>query len=245
MLPDDPRHGSYAGHVAHSEHKIPMCQPCRVAGTRYMKRRRMRVQNGEELMVPRLGAKRRIQALMALGWTGTDIAHACGWADRASVSQVISPPDRGQLGDRGIFRKTHDAICKAYDDMSMQLPEITSARSRVRNTARTLGWPVPLAWDDGSIDDPDARPNLGTIKLNRAGRPMTSLALVEDAEFLADDDHNLTNALERLGVTRENLHQACRRAGRPDVYAKLARREPGTGEMSVAVREAQSKRGAA
>ena len=241
MKADDPRHGTYAGHVEHSLTKTPMCDDCRTAGTRYMKKRRMRIENGEQLTVDPIGARRRIQALMALGWTGTDIAHICGWVDRSSVLQILRPQDRGRgTGTRGILRKTDDVIKAAYDQLSMTVPEITSARSRVRNMARSNGYAPPLAWDD--IDDPDAQPDLGTPARMHAGRPMTRDAQVEDAEWLADDGQNLTYVCARLGVTRETLQTNCRREGRSDVYARLARREPGNvGEISTAVRAAQRK----
>lgn len=68
------------------------------------------------------------------------------------------------------------------------------------------------------------------------GRP--SAATVEDAEFLYDADENLTGVCARLGLKPDSLYAACRRAGRPDVYEKLAAREPDA-EMRAKVRAAK------
>lgn len=37
MNADDPRHGTYAGYNAHRKSGIPMCGPCRKAGTDYVR----------------------------------------------------------------------------------------------------------------------------------------------------------------------------------------------------------------
>lgn len=217
MSPDDPRHGTYAGHVAHSEHGVPMCEACRAAGTRYMKRRRMRVQNGEQLTVPRLGAQRRIQALATLGWTATDIAEACGWADRASVSQILRPPNRG-WSDRGIFRATHDKLAAAYDDLSTREPYLTPARSRVRNWARRNGWAAPIAWDD--IDN-DAEPYAPTPR-HEAGRRIVLTDVLEDFDWLVSCGEAPEKAAQRVGVALTTIRDYRTRAIRRSTNEKVS-----------------------
>lgn len=55
-------------------------------------------------------------------------------------------------------------------------------------------------------------------------KPMA--AQLEDAEFLANNDEVLTNAIRRLGYkNRDSLHRLCSRAGRLDIYDTLAGRE--------------------
>jgi hypothetical protein len=190
-----------------------MCDACREAGTRYMKRRRLRIQNGEQLTVPRIGAQRRIQALMTLGWTGTDIARACGWLDRSSVLQILRPPNRG-WNDRGILRATHDAIAAAYDAMSMTPPEhMTPARSRVRNMALRRGYPVPMAWDD---PDRDEHPH-GVTPRSRPGRPEVLHAILEDFDWLTSAGESPEKAAERVGVTLSTIRDYRLRAARREM----------------------------
>ncbi|MDX3165977.1 hypothetical protein PV516_19505 [Streptomyces scabiei] len=78
----------------------------------------------------------------------------------------------------------------------------------VRNVTRTLtraaagAWPSPLAWDDDSIDDPTAVPDLGA----RASR---TAALVEDVSWLIEAyGYTRTQAAERIGVTKAAVDKA-------------------------------------
>ena len=48
----------------------------------------------------------------------------------------------------------------------------------------------------------------------------------ENAQFLYDADENLTGVCARLGLKPDSLYAACRRAGRPEVFERLAAREP-------------------
>lgn len=229
MSPDDPRHGTNGGYYAGCREEC-----CRAAATRYVKRLRMDNVNGLTRTIPAIGTWRRIEALMCLGWSQAAIAERTGiW--QPNLSKMLRTRN-----DR-IRRSIADRIAEAYDDLSMSVPE--GGRSAfVRGIARKRGYAPPLAWDDATIDDPDAEPNTGHVKKLTPGRVVTRTGLIEDAEWLAADDMNLTNVLERLGASRENFYAACKRSGRLDLFAKLARRDP-TGEISAAVRA--TKRGAA
>ena len=101
--------------------------------------------------MPVIGTHRRIRPLLALGWRCSDIAAAGGWPPgRASAANL-----QNLLVDRESVRAaTARRIAAAYDTLSMTPGP--SAQSRAR--ARAKGWPPPLAWDDETIDDPDARP---------------------------------------------------------------------------------------
>lgn len=176
--------------------------------------------------VPALGAQRRIRALLRLGWTHPVLRQ------RAGV-------DTSHLA-RGTYPQILARKWRAADDVFRELCLTPGPSTATRDRAIKLGYAPPLAFDD--IDDPDATPNLGIVKKTTRGRVVTRTGLIEDAEWLAADDMNLTNVLERLGTSRENFYQACKRSDRLDLFAKLARRDP-TGEISAAVRA--TKRGAA
>ncbi|UJP39356.1 helix-turn-helix domain-containing protein [Cellulomonas palmilytica] len=99
--------------------------------------------------VPNLGARRRIEALLALGWAHAHITERMG---TRTTSQLVLH----QVGD-WIARETHDAVVAAYDALAMS----PGPSERTRRRAAVLGYAPPLAWDDDTLDDPDARPQTG------------------------------------------------------------------------------------
>lgn len=150
MSPDDARHGTYAGAIAHwLEDDERPCGDCARAEWRYRKTRQMRHLRGDLPMSPSIGIVRRIQALHALGWTGPKIAQEAG----ISVNSMRSIDYHGSAKVR---TTTAIKIIAAYDRLSMTRPEGRYA-NRARVIARSRGWLPPLAWDD--IDrDPEPPP---------------------------------------------------------------------------------------
>lgn len=100
----------------------------------------------DRAMISAHGAKRRIQALIALGWRFGDIAE---WLDchQSELSTLIHPSNLTISGRR------HRLIAEMYRDRCMSVPEVPSAWS-VSRAARE-SWVTPLAWDD---IDRDATP---------------------------------------------------------------------------------------
>lgn len=147
MSPDDPRHGSTRGYHAGCHEEC-----CRRAMARYEKAGRLARLNGG-LAVPALGAQRRLQALMRLGWSSHAIAVEAGLPHRNHVWRIIN----GQKGRPTVWvqRSTDQWVREVYERLSMRLPT-THYVGRTRAHAERMGWPPPLAWDD--IDDPDERP---------------------------------------------------------------------------------------
>lgn len=95
--------------------------------------------------VPRVGATRRVQALLALGWAHRDL----GAAGISNSAQIVGAP--GDLITVGRWRQVRDV----YDALSM-----TSGPSpETRGWAAKLGYAPPLAWDEDTIDDPHAAPD--------------------------------------------------------------------------------------
>jgi hypothetical protein len=146
MSTDDPRHGTYAGYVAGCRNDC-----CRTAARRYQKRR---VYEGKPRRVSSLGTRRRIEALACLGWDMYAIARHLG-TGRDTVRQWTM--------HETVYRRTHERMVAVYDELSMRLPpqDTKDQRANVaktRNRAARMGWYPPLSWDEGEIDDPDARP---------------------------------------------------------------------------------------
>ncbi len=93
--------------------------------------------------VPSVGAVRRVQALMALGWRKADLE-----AEGVPTGQLVTR-SRDLISVEG-WRQVRDV----YDRLSMTLGPSQAARDR----AAARGYHPPLAWDDETIDDPRATP---------------------------------------------------------------------------------------
>lgn len=94
--------------------------------------------------VPRIGAVRRIEALLAMGWGHEAIANAGAPGTSALLNR------RGHLVTIGRWRQIKDV----YDTLSMS----PGPSHLTRGWAKALDYAPPLAWDDDTIDDPTATP---------------------------------------------------------------------------------------
>ncbi|RLV56040.1 helix-turn-helix domain containing protein [Aeromicrobium phragmitis] len=138
----------------------------------------------------RTGAVRRLQALVALGWSMSKLADQLG-KDLRNFASVIH-------GRRDITVATDRAVRELFTDLAMQLPPQNdwhnkSAATRARNYARKHGWAPPLAWDDIDNDDRpstaalDPRTALDDVAIERAlaGDRSVRLTLAEKREATA------------------------------------------------------------
>lgn len=206
IAPDDPRHGTYAGTVAHwLEARDQPCGPCSIAEARYRKQRKLDALRGNPRSVPAAGTIRRAQALVALGWTMGQIATEAG----VSVNTLRSIQYHGS---QTVHSTTAAAVRDAYERMSMTLPDGPSA-ARTRALARKNGWPPPLAWNN--IDDENETPVGWQYQ-----RPDRAAEIRE----LADHGENATQIARRLGITLDTLARWCHRE-LPDVWPVIAGRE--------------------
>lgn len=127
-------------------------------------RRRTQRRNalGHYRMVPALGAVRRIQALLAMGYRFSDLATEMG----VSVSRVhqLAHYFRWQ---RQVNIETDQAIRALYRRLCARpAPRRSEAMmARHARVAQRNGWAPPLAWaTDAALDDPDAQPNLRWVR---------------------------------------------------------------------------------
>lgn len=109
--------------------------------------------------VPAAGTRRRIQALMACGYSGKSIA------DHLDVTKrTIQTYMERESVTVETARKVRDLYEQLWDvPPPADTPIQAQVASRLRNLAADHGWPPPLAWDDDTIDNPNARPK-GLIK---------------------------------------------------------------------------------
>lgn len=131
-----------------------------------------------EPFVPNTGTRRRIQALIALGWRHSDMHERCGITTHVALHQ------KGNW----VTRTTHDAIRSLYADLCMTPGPSTASRGR----AARLGYAPPLAWDDIDHDpapntpDPGPERDIDQVAIARrlAGDTTIRLNRAEKAEAL-------------------------------------------------------------
>jgi hypothetical protein len=95
-------------------------------------------------LVPAVGARRRVEALQAMGWRRTDIVQATG------LPETVLP----LRGQHQVQFRTSLAIRDTYERLCMRAGPSAATAAR----ARSLGYASPLAWDGDASDDPAAQP---------------------------------------------------------------------------------------
>jgi len=139
------RHGTY---VAHTKYGC-RCPDAREDLRLYTKRRKQG--RAPVRRIDATGTIRRVKALWTIGHNSDTIAAAITNHGQYLSADSIRNIARGR---RWVTPATHAAIHYAYDALSMTRG--TSLLTHLRATA--AGYHPPLAWDDETIDDPDAKP---------------------------------------------------------------------------------------
>ncbi len=121
---------------------------------------------GGAALVDATGTHRRLQALVAIGWSQAKLAARLG----------MTPANFAAMMRRGqVTASTARAAAAAYDELWNRPPPETDQREKIaavraRNHARARGWPPPLAWDDDQLDRPDGTPAEGWRRGGRGHR---------------------------------------------------------------------------
>ena len=136
--------------------------------------------------IPARGTHRRLQALVAHGWTELELSRRL----EVSTNEV----NRVLHADL-VTGRTHRAIAELFDNLwDVQPPTATPAqrgnRARARNLAARRGWVPALAWDDIDFDDGPALPERGSDDVDE-----TAVELA-----LTGSDVHLTPAERRVAV---------------------------------------------
>jgi hypothetical protein len=140
--PSTGRHGTSRAY----RHDGCRCPTARRAATKAAKIYMIeRGRNGGPLKVDSTGTRRRIEALMAIGWPGDELARRLG-VTRGALYRTR----RRTTSLRGTQRRVADL----YE----ALADVRGPSRRTEGRSRALGYEPPIAWDDDTIDDPAARP---------------------------------------------------------------------------------------
>jgi transcriptional regulator with XRE-family HTH domain len=163
------------------------------------------------------GTTRRIQALVACGWSMSKLAARLG-IGRANFTGLAQ-------GRTGVTVTHAKAVADLYDELWDVAPPHVEWRdhiaySRALNYSAKAGWVPPLGWDEDTLDDPAALPDVGEqIKVN--GRPLKFN--IEDVDFILDNDPLTIDQLAaRLHVTRNTLEKNLGR-NRRDLLDRMIR----------------------
>ncbi|MGW1015629.1 hypothetical protein [Streptomyces niveus] len=95
------------------------------------------------------GTVRRVRALVAIGWPIAQLAPRLGIFESALGVIARGERDRVRIA-------TAERVAREYRLLS----RTPGSSNRARNDARRRGWHGPLAWDEWTIDDPAAGPDV-------------------------------------------------------------------------------------
>jgi hypothetical protein len=213
MSPDDPRHGTRRGYYAHRKDDETACDACKRAAAASTALYESRRSHGTAFSVDPTGTQRRIKALVALGWTMSELDRRLG-RHNTCCELIYGDPKR-------IRSITAAKIAALYETLSMRLPPQTTRHERInatrsRNLAVRNDWPPPLAWDN--IDDPDEQPH---------GWKRSGLDRAAELRDLDLQRAGISEVCNRLRITRRTLEKWCARHEMTAIYSRFVDREQG------------------
>lgn len=149
------------------------------------------------------GTRRRIQALIAIGWPVRRVGEQLG-LNATYAGELIHRTEQG----KPIYHATATKVAEAYETARYRTPEdygvSTATANRKRSQAKANRWPTPRYWDErpDAIDDPHFEPMYGVTR-----REIIAQDANELMRFSGLDKHA---AAERLGVSRSYIEHAFR-----------------------------------
>jgi len=109
-------------------------------------------------VVDATGARRRLRALVAHGWSMRQLARRMGMTE-SNFGRVIKGDDQMHASTARKARDLYDQLWDVPPRADDQRSRISVSRSK--RYAAEHGWLPALAWDDDTIDDPGAWADLG------------------------------------------------------------------------------------
>lgn len=148
------------------------------------------------------GARRRIQALGVIGWSQRELATRTG-----IMHQHLNRIGTGRI--RTITGDTAATIAAVYDEL-WNRPGPTN---RSRADAARKGWLPPLAWDDDTIDDPKAQPDLGERARVTFAERYEELRRLGERNEEAIAKRLWNSHRQAFGISPESVSDMCNRFG--------------------------------
>lgn len=131
-------HGTMKAYREHLAANESACESCLRAAARYEAQRQLDILQGRDRLVDKAPSIRRLQALMALGWTGPRLSRRLGRADnyvKVFIARTTQPTCR---------RVTAEEIEDLYELIGDRPGPSPSGAKRALNK----GWRRPIDWED-------------------------------------------------------------------------------------------------
>ncbi|UWD83621.1 hypothetical protein NY057_05090 [Curtobacterium flaccumfaciens] len=154
--------------------------------------------------VPARGTRRRLQALMRLGWSQRALAVQLAMSNK-QLSRML-------LHGESVTVRIHERVSDLFDALWDQAPPQSTklermAYTRSVNHATARGWQPPLAWDDIDLDDRPAE----VLHKDTVDEMAVELAVAGEAVRLSQAERRLAvRELHTYGLTdpqiAERLH---------------------------------------
>lgn len=158
--------GTPYGYAKHVKERTEKCEPCRRAhaerAATYYRRRYLN--RGRPLLVDATGTRRRLQALAVIGWGSRQLAAEEG---------VTPTAVKNWMRQERVQQQTAARVARLYDRLWNQ----PGPSVKAKGYALRSGWASPLAFDDDTIDNPEARPNKGVALRQRQGTAFDEVAV--------------------------------------------------------------------
>lgn len=201
-------YGKWANDPLHPEHRPPRKQVRRDIAEKLLA---VTLDLADGALVNGTGTRRRLQALIVVGWPQSELASRIGW----------SPSNIGKLihSRCDVAKATADHVRALYEDLWDAAPPepgsryAAAGRVQARRSAVERGWVPPMAWDDDTIDDPRALPS----GVNR--EEITAARIVRVEQMLAAG-RSRPAITRRIGVAGGDVRRMLARAGRDDLVER-------------------------
>ncbi|QDG61216.1 hypothetical protein [Pseudarthrobacter sp. NIBRBAC000502771] len=168
---------------------------------------------GKTVSVDATGTRRRIQALVTIGWSQSKIGERLGMAPGNFNRTIKSAMVQAETARK--VKALYEELWNQPQTGDEWRERISAARSR--NYAKEHGWLPPLAWDDETIDDPATMPAVFEETPLVHGEER-----IADIEFLIRTGAGQSEILSRLGFKNMGaLERLCHRYGRGDVVRTM------------------------
>lgn len=141
--------------------------------------------------VPSIGTTRRIHALRRMGWTAKEIGAAAGRSEHSTLNL-------GRGRKLSVEYETWLAYSEAYRVLSVRRgpSAVNAARSKAS------GWPSPMDWESGNIDDPSSSPKV----IEDDGLTRTKRNRLKAKALLSAGVH-AAEVASRLGLERRTIER--------------------------------------
>lgn len=163
-----------------------------------------------QLTVPAIGARRRVRALTAIGWSTTELARRLGQGGRCVLNNAIAKDT--------LTYELWDRIRRLYDELS----GTPGGSARSLYIAKRNHYMPPLAWWDRDIDHPHTQPDWAAVGVRRSDRPTCQNGHPRTPDNTGTGRRGQRRCLTCLEAARQRAKEryAATRAANRGVYGK-------------------------